>query len=133
MDSMTAFVLGESARARGDQPRVFDWDEAARRIVAAKATHASAGLSGDWDWTGGEILADGKPVPAEDTYTYLASIWAIPELALGEGDWSAGDDCWRWKDETPGWDSDTYWPQSALDILNGDVIEGEVVMRELEA
>jgi hypothetical protein len=94
---------------------VFDWDEAARRIVKAVALSASAGLSGDWEWTGGDILRDGKPVPANQTYTYLSSNWATPELGI-DGDVTP---CFRMQSTTDGWDSDTYWPESALAILRG--------------
>lgn len=136
MDTMAAYAM--AVGSRGARVRVLDWDEAARRIVAAKATHAAAGLGRDWEWTGGPILAEGLPIPREDTYTYLASTWAVPELAVGDHDgvWeNAAEPCWRYKDETPGWDSGTYWPESALAILRegGLVIEGEVVMREIEA
>jgi hypothetical protein len=110
MDSAAAFIRG--AASQGNRPRVFDWDEAARRIKARGATEASAGLQDDWEWTGGSILTDGAP--DSDTYTYLASTWAIPELDTGDG----REDCWRYMDETD-WDSGTYWPESALAILNG--------------
>lgn len=114
MDTMLAFAKGEANR--GKPMRVFDWDEAARRIVAANATEAGAGLSQDWDYTGGDILRDGKPVPREYTYTYLESTWAIPELTLDDG---SEEPCWIWSDESPDWDARTYWPDSALKILSG--------------
>lgn len=95
---------------------VFDWVEAAQRIKAAGATEASAGLSGDWDWTGGDILRDGKPIPREETYTYLASTWATPELDIGNGP----EPCFKLQDKTPGWDSGTYWPPEALAIMAGN-------------
>jgi hypothetical protein len=100
------------AAARGEKGKVFDWDKAARRIVETCAREASAGLAGDWGYTGGEIWRDGKPVPKEDTYTYLASLWATPELDL-DGN---VEDCWIAADETE-WDSRTYWPDSALAII----------------
>ena len=113
MDSISAFARGMAARAAGSPLMVFDWDKAARRIKESGATHASAGLAGDWEWTGGEILRDGKPVDKGDTYTYLASIWATPELELD----GVREDCWLLADKTPGWTSETYWPESALTIL----------------
>jgi hypothetical protein len=115
MDTLTAFAMGKAAR--GNPVKVFDWDEAATRIKAAGVQNASAGLSGDWEWTGGQIFADGKPVPAEDTYTYLASTWATPELAIGDG---LPEACWKFKADTDGWDAGTYWPDSALAILRGE-------------
>jgi hypothetical protein len=113
MDTIKAFVMGESARSAGKRERVFDWDGAARKIREAGAKSARAGLQGDWEWTGGSILEDGKPVPADETYTYLCSVWAAPELEIN------GEvvECWVYRDESPGWDSKTYWPPSALSIL----------------
>lgn len=92
---------------------VFDWVQAAQIIKERGAKTASAGLSGDWEWTGGKILADGKPIPKDETYTYLASTWAPPELEV-DGEII---DCYRMASETPGWGSDTYWPDEALAIL----------------
>ena len=114
MDSLMAFAMGQANRGR--EPMVFDWDKAAMIIKERGAMSASAGLSGDWEYTGGEILEDGKPVPKEDTYVYLASTWATPELSI-DGDLI---DCFKMAGETDGWDSDTYWPESALKILNGE-------------
>lgn len=126
MDSLRAAALGMAAR--GSPFKVFDWDEAARRIVDSGAQEAGAGLSGDWEWTGGDILHKGVPLPVGRTYTYLSSTWATPELTLDNG---APQDCWIWKNDSPGWDSDTYWPESALKILNAAV--GDVVPPEIES
>lgn len=41
---------------------VFDWDKAARLIQEKKPKWATAGLRGDWEYTGGTIYEDGKPV-----------------------------------------------------------------------
>jgi hypothetical protein len=114
MDSLKAFAMG--AMSRGREPMVFDWHKAARLIRECKPREAAAGLSSDWEWTGGTIFAEGKPVSNEDTYTYLASTWATPELEI-DGDTI---DCFVMASETPGWNSDTYWPDSALKILAGD-------------
>lgn len=110
MDTLQAFAMGEANR--GQPIRVFDWDRAAELIRDQRPTTASAGLSGDWEYTGGPIWRDGAPVPEDDTYTYLASNWATPELDL-DGD---VQDCWRWA-EGSGWDAGTYWPESALLIV----------------
>lgn len=111
MDSSKAFCLGMASR---DKPvMVFDWDKAARLIKERGAREASAGLRDDWEWTGGTIYADGKP--DTDSYTYLASTWAVPELDI-DGEVL---DCYVMKDERPDFDSDTKWPKSALDILSG--------------
>lgn len=111
MDSMQAFAMAQATR--GQRLRVFDWDRAARRIREVKPRDASAGLSGDWEYTGGPIWTGDGPVAAEDTYVYLASTWAVPELDLD----GTIEDCWRWKDETD-WDANTYWPESARAILS---------------
>jgi len=114
MDTMSAFAMGEMYR--GNEQKVFDWDRAARRIVETGCKNASAGLANDWEWTGGEILRDGKPVPQDETYTFLASTWATPELSL-DGD---VEDCFIMRSKSDGWNSGTYWPESALAILRGD-------------
>jgi hypothetical protein len=107
-----------AAIARGDVGRVFDWDKAARRIVETGAQNASAGLQSDWSSTGGEIWRDGKPVPQEDTYTYLASMWATPELDI-DGN---VESCFVNADQTE-WDSGTYWPASALAIIEAAQVD----------
>lgn len=109
MDTLSAFARGEANR--GKPSMVFDWEKAARLIAEVKPTCAEAGLSGDWEWTGGVIYENGKPVT--DSYTYLSSVWATPELDLdGER-----RECWKLASETPGWDSDTKWPPEALSVL----------------
>jgi len=112
MDNLTAFTLGMVHR--GEELKVFDWVKAAEIIKARGATNASAGLTGDWEWTGGEIFRDGEPVKAEDTYVYLASTWATPELEV-DGDLM---DCFRMEGDTPQWDAGTYWPEEALRVLS---------------
>ena len=110
MDSMSAFARGEASR--GAPLRVFDWRKAAQLIKERHPRVASAGLEDDWDWTGGIIYtADGIP-DQDDTYTFLASTWATPQLDL-DGDVI---DCWVWAEGT-GWDSHTFWPSEALKIL----------------
>jgi hypothetical protein len=116
MDSMSAFAMGDAARASGSPSMVFDWHKAARLIKERNPKTARAGLAGDWEYTGGSIWEDGKPVPNADTYTYLASTWATPELDL-DGDVM---DCMKLAHEPPNadeWGSDTYWPDSALKIV----------------
>ena len=111
VNSLEAFARAQGAR--GQPAKVFDWHRAARRIKETGARHASAGLSDDWEWTGGDILRDGKPPDRKQTQVYLASVWATPELNLD----GAVEDCFIMQAESPGWDARTYWPQSALDIL----------------
>ncbi len=109
---IVGMARAKAAIARGDVGRVFDWDKAARRIIEEQAFVASSGLQSDWPSTGGEIWRNGKPVPQEDTYTYLASLWATPELDI-DGNVEA---CFIGADQTE-WDSGTYWPASALAII----------------
>lgn len=111
MDTMQAFAMGQANK--GNEQKVFDWNRAAEIIKEKRPDKAGAGLSGDWEWTGGPIWLDGKPVPKEDTYTYLSSCWATPELEI-DGEII---DCYKMQSEVPDWDCDTYWPQSALAIL----------------
>lgn len=111
MDTMSAFAMGQANRHR--ELMVFNWDKAAEIIRERKPALARAGLCGDWGYTGGTIYEDGDPV--KDSDTFLASTWATPELEI-DGETI---DCYRMKSETPNWDSDTKWPESALAILNG--------------
>lgn len=111
MDTMAAFLRGEVNR--GKPQKAFDWDAAAKILVERGATEAEAGLEGDLEWTGGPILRDGKPVPEDDTYTYLSSTWATPVLIIGYEEIP----CWRFESES-GYDAHTYWPASALTILD---------------
>jgi hypothetical protein len=108
MDTLTAFAMGNASR--GKEAMVFDWDKAAQMILEMKADEARAGLSGDWEWTGGYIYEDGKP--DFDGYTFLASTWATPEIEI-DGEVY---DCYKMKSETE-WRADTKWPESAIDIL----------------
>ena len=110
MDTMLAILKADEARARGAEVKVFDWNKAARLIKKTGCKHAEAGLSEDWEWTGGTIFDDGAPVM--DEYTYLASIWATPVIRIDDED----VECWKLESKTA-WDADTKWPQSALDIL----------------
>lgn len=115
MDTMSAYAMGQISK---DRPlMVFDWDKAAQLIKDRKPSKAEAGLSGDWEYTGGEIYKGGKPVASDEAYVYLASTWAKPELEL-DGDIM---DCYIMEDDVPtewGGTSDVYWPASALAILN---------------
>jgi len=110
MDSMMAFMIGE--RNRGKEEMVFDWDKAAQLIKDYGFKDASAGLSRDWEYTGGEIFTDGKP--NMDDYTYLASTWATPKIFI-DGEYY---DCYKMKNEVPNWNSGIKWPDSALNIIN---------------
>ena len=107
METMSAFM-------RGKEKMVFDWVKAAKLIIEHNAKSASAGLSGDWEMTVGPILENGKPVPESETYVYLASTWATPELEI-EGE---RFDCFVMESQANGWNEKTFWPDEALAILN---------------
>lgn len=119
MNSLIAFAMGEANRHR--ELMVFDWDKAAQIIRDTGAKYAAAGLRDDWSYTAGPILDDGEPVV--DEYTFLASTWAVPELYVN-GEYI---ECYKMKSETPGWDSETKWPDSALAILWAVIVDGEKV------
>lgn len=110
MNTMMAFAIGEANR--GKKRMVFDWNKAAKIIRERKPRTAAAGLHSDWEYTGGLIFSDGKPVTNE--YTYLASTWATPELMI-DGEIIP---CYIMEHKTK-WNEDTKWPKSAIDILNG--------------
>lgn len=98
---------------KGRPSMVFDWNKAAQIIAKRKPAIVSAGLAGDWDFTGGDIFKDGKPIPKDETYVYLASTWATPSIEID----GHRTPCFVMADKTDGWDSGTYWPESALQIL----------------
>ena len=109
MNTMDAFAMGRANRGR--EVMVFDWDKAAELIKETKPQIATAGLRDDWEYTGGTIWESGKPVC--DSYTYLSSTWAVPELSL-DGEVIP---CYRMQSEVPEWGSGTKWPESALEIV----------------
>jgi hypothetical protein len=111
MNSLAAYAMAQANY--GCDRKVFDWDKAARLIVERKPAEASAGLSQDWEYTGGVIYRNGQP-DLED-YTYLSSNWATPEIDL-DGEVIP---CFRMQSECPEWDSKTKRPESALAILRG--------------
>ena len=108
MNSIMAFAMGEAHR--DCELMVFDWDKAARLIKERKPELARAGLENDFEWTGGTIWENGKPV--KDDYTYLSSTWATPILELDYEEIP----CYIMEHET-NWDCDTKWPESALAII----------------
>ena len=110
MDTMQLLAMG--AINRGKEKRIFDWGKAARLIKERRPQIALAVLEGDWFWTEGTIYENGAPVSPDDII--LATTWATPVLVLDDEQ----IECWRMESEAPTWDSGTYWPQEALDILN---------------
>lgn len=109
--------MSDMAARRGAKQMIFDWHKAARLIKERQPQVASAGLESDWGSTGGTIYTgkDG-PVKKDESYTYLSSNWATPELDL-DGEII---DCYIESDNNPeGWSESTVWPDSALAILNG--------------
>lgn len=110
MNSIQAFYMGMTTRR--NEPKVFDWEKAAKIIKEKNPETVIAGLQGDLEYTSGIIWEDGKPVT--DSYTYLASTWATPIIILDGQE----IDCFKMKHEVPKWDANTKWPKSALDIIN---------------
>ena len=113
MDTLAAFAMGMANKDK--ELMVFDWDKAANIIKDRKPRLAVAGLAGDMEYTSGVIYENGKVLSRNETYTYLSSTWAIPTLVIDNRE---EIECYKMKSGTPNWDSDTYWPQSSLDILN---------------
>jgi hypothetical protein len=112
MSDLSVWDLVARAEAnRGNEPKVFDWDKAARLIVEEGVSDVDAGLLGDWFPTAGRIFENGAPV--KESWAYLCSTWATPAIEIND----SRIPCWKMQSETPGWDAKTLWPQSALDIL----------------
>jgi hypothetical protein len=112
MDALSGYYRAKAAKEAGKDFMVFDWDKAAKLIRERKPEEASAGLRSDWSYTGGVIYQAGDPVTT-DNGTYLASLWAEPELDM-DGDVV---ECWRFQKDSPNWNENTKWPESALEIL----------------
>jgi len=110
MDSMKALAMAEANR--GKPLKTFDWVKAAHYLKNNNIKNASAGLYSDLEWTGGYILTGGKIVESE--HMYLASIWALPVLVIGEKE----IECWEYDSK---YDAKTVWPQEARDIYNGRI------------
>jgi len=110
METMKALALG--AANRGKDPRVFDWDKAAKLIKERKPNLVEAGLEEDMEWTAGTIYENGKIV--KNDYTYLSSTWATPVVVI-DGDII---ECWKMGSETK-FKFDTKWPKSAIEIMEG--------------
>ena len=116
MNTFSAFLMGEAHRHC--EIKVFDWDKAAKIIRETRCKEAEAGLQEYWEWTSGCIFKDGKPYM--DDCTYLALTWATPVLDVDGTTYY----CYRMESEVPGWNSDTKWPESALEILGDVEVEG---------
>ena len=107
--------LGNDAKLAKDKPmKTFDWDKAAEIIREELKTDpnliAEAGLEGDWDYTGGIIFENGKPISTD--YTYLASNWAIPTLIINN---EKEIPCFTIESR---FDSESKWDDESLKILN---------------
>lgn len=109
MDTISAFAYGDATRHK--ELMVFDWDKAAHIIKDLNIKNARAGLAGDWEYTGDYILINGE-IP-KDSYTFLASTWATPELEID----GKLIDCYKMQKEVSEWGSKTFWPESAIKIL----------------
>lgn len=108
-------IWAMSQATTGKMSKVFDWDKAATLIVEKGAQSAEAGLMEDWNWTSGSILEGGKPI-LERNMSHLASRWATPVVVIDGEE----IECWRHPSEVPEWDAETFWPSSALEILEGE-------------
>lgn len=122
MNLTKAYLLATAAEQAGAPGRVFDWIKAAHLIRERKPHMVWAGLGEDWSCTSGLIYtADGIP-DVKDTYTYLSSIWATPQMQFDFGPDDKRDtqeliDCWRYQHDVPEWGSHTFWPDEALKLL----------------
>ena len=115
MNTIAAWMMGEANR--GKEQMVFDWDKAAELIRKTRPNIAGAGLRSDWEYTGGTIYEDGEIV--RNSYTYLSSTWAVPELDMD----GVKVECYRMQSEVPKWGHGTKWPESAVKILQGEARE----------
>jgi len=115
---MDAFLHPD--RRAPDGAKTFDWDKAAAIIKEHLPKYpqlkAEAGLQNDWDYTGGEIYADGKPV--SDSYTYLASRWATPTLLLFNGEEEILETPCFTQDKNTRFHEGSKWDDKSLAVLS---------------
>lgn len=111
MDILSA--IAQSNANRNQELKVFDWDKAAQIIKKEKLYTVYAGLTEDWDYTGGCILINGI-IPKHNT-AYLSSTWATPVISVDNGIFV---ECYKMASEVPNWNDETYWPESARRILD---------------
>jgi hypothetical protein len=112
MNSIELIANRDRAKAAGAKLRVFNWNRAAEILMQRVPDEADAGLSGDLFWTSDTIWQEGGP--RTECSTYLASIHATPVLVID------GEEipCWILAEDSPGWNAETKWPDSALDIVS---------------
>lgn len=108
---MSAFAMGLANR--GNEMKVFDWIKAANLIKENPSAEIKAGLQSDWDMTSGTIWENGKMKNEDETYAYLASTWATPEIEIN----GVCQDCFVMESERPEWNAKTYFPTEAKEIL----------------
>lgn len=117
MDATTG-MRAEMASRNGAKIKALDWDSAAKFIKTAFKAHpdlrVEAGLQNDWEYTGGVIFEDGKPT--NESYTYLASNWAIPTLIL-EWDGVEQEEIECYIEENDRFSSGSEWDDISLNIL----------------
>ena len=99
--------------------KVFDWLKAVDLIKKNNATCAEAGLKSDWYCSGGVIFKNGKIVPKDETYIYLASSGLTPQILIN----GKYFDCYIEDSESCDWHAKTYWPKEAIDKLNKEELK----------
>jgi len=109
------------------EPKVFDWNKAARLIAEYGESSAIAGLSEDRPDADWEIFREGKPNSDISKAYHLESTWATPVLVLGERE----IDCYKSLNETDNWWAMTFWPDSALKILQDNWNRQQPIKRKV--
>ena len=111
-------IQAKAASKKGNKMQAFDWDKAAQIIKEKLILHpdlvAEAGLQDDWEYTGGIIFENGKPV--KDDYTYLASNWATPTLILS-WDKEEQEEILCFTEQNDRFKADSKWDANSLNIL----------------
>lgn len=81
MDSMSAFAMGQSARAQGAKMQYFNAEKIIKLLKKHKTKEGSVWLSGDKEYTETEVRLATKKLHGEDMGVD-GSIWATPMLGV---------------------------------------------------
>ena len=122
IDTLTAVGYAIAARRANRESKVFDWDYAAtmlRMFASDGITDVEVCILEDRGHTC-EYAIENKRINPDSGCAFLASIWGTPGMIVYYEDGSEVTiPCFKMASEVPDWNEDTWWPDSAVNILKG--------------